>query len=273
VADAGARPGAVHAYRALIGSRLRSQLVYRGSFGLDVLGSLMIAATDLSEVAILFTRVPVLGGLDAAGAFLVFGLATLGFALANGLCGQLDSMPALIRLGTLEVMMLRPQPLLAQLITNDLTLKRIGGALVGLAAAVAGLARLDVPWTPWRVALLLATPLVAGAVFAALFLAAGAVQFWLVDAAEVTNAFTYGSAYAARYSSAALPLPIRLTFAFVVPTAFTAYLPTLLILGRPGPAWLPSWLGWCAPAVAAAAWAVALLMWRSGIRHYTGAGG
>jgi ABC-2 type transport system permease protein len=99
------------------------------------------------------------------------------------------------------------------------------------------------------------------------------VQFWLVDGGEFTHAFTYGASYAASFSPAVLPLPLRALFTFVVPAAFTGYLPTLAILGHPGPPWLPAWLGWWVPAAAVAAWLVALGLWRLGLRHYTGAGG
>lgn len=271
--DARRPPSTLHPYRVLLGSRLRSQLVYRTSFALDLLGSAMIAITDFVEVYVVFHNVPTLGGLDASQAFLVFGLATLGFALANAACGMLDSMPVLIRAGTLEVMLLRPMPLLGQLVTGDVRLKRLGEAVVGIVVLAAALFVVDIDWTAARVALLAATPLSAAAVFGALFLAAGAVQFWVVDGSEVTSSFTYGGGYAARYPSGALPLPVRLLFAFIVPTAFTAYLPALVLLGLPGPPWLPTWLGWCTSLVAVLAWIAALAFWRLGIRHYTGAGG
>jgi ABC-2 type transport system permease protein len=265
--------GALAAYRAVLGARLRSQLSYRTSFGLDVFGSVMVAVTDFTEVYVIFHNVPTLGGLDASAAFLVFGLGTLGFALAQALFGELDTMPTFIRTGTLEIMLLRPMPLLAQIVTGDVRLKRIGGAVVGVVILGTGLVLADVRWTPATIALLVLSPVSGAAVFGALFLGAGAVQFWLVDAGEVTNGFTYGSFYASRYSGGALPLPVRLFFAFVIPASFTAYLPALAILGLPGPPGLPAWLGWCTPLVGVLAWAVALLLWRQGVRRYTGAGG
>ena len=45
------------------------------------------------------------------------------------------------------------------------------------------------------------------------------------------------------------------------------------LLGLPGPDWMPSWLGWCAPVAALWAWALALVTWRAGVRHYQGGGG
>ena len=52
-----------------------------------------------------------------------------------------------------------------------------------------------------------------------------------------------------------------------------AGLPSLLIMGLPGPRFLPAWLGWFAPAFAVWAWLLAWLAWRAGIRRFTGAGG
>jgi ABC-2 type transport system permease protein len=274
VADvATARPSSLAAYRVLVGSRVRSQVSYRTSFAVDVLASLLLAVVELAEVYVIFHNVDVLGGLDLPAALLVFGLSHLGFAVANAVAGTLDTMPTYIRTGTLEALMLRPQPVLAQVLTGEVTLKRLGAASVGLVTLAAAVAVQDVDWTPARVVLLVTTPLCAAVVFASLFLAAGALQFWLVDAAEVTHSFTYGSAYASSFSSAVLPQPLRWAFAFVVPAAFTAYLPALAILGLPGPAGLPAWLGWCTPVVAALSAVAALGLWRLGIRHYTGAGG
>ncbi|MEP6816712.1 MAG: ABC-2 family transporter protein, partial [Marmoricola sp.] len=65
----------------------------------------------------------------------------------------------------------------------------------------------------------------------------------------------------------------KVVFGFVFPMAFTAYLPVLRLLGLPGPEWLPSWLGWLCPLAAVWAWAMALLCWRWGVRHYQGGGG
>jgi ABC-2 type transport system permease protein len=51
-----------------------------------------------------------------------------------------------------------------------------------------------------------------------------------------------------------------------------AYFPALALLGRPDPLGLPAALQWSSPLVALIAVAVAGLIWRSGVRHYQGAG-
>jgi ABC-2 type transport system permease protein len=269
----GRRPTTTAAYRTVLASRLRAQLQYPVSFAFDLAQSGLSFIVGLVEVVAVFSNVSVLGDLDFDAALLVYGLAASGFGIANVVAGQLDTIPTYIRTGTLETMLVRPQPVLAQILTSDVTLRRIGTSVVGAGALVVALTRNDVMWTPAHVALLAVTPLSAALLFSALFLAAGAVQFWLVDAAEVTSAFVYGGNYAAAYSAGVFPLPLRLLVVFAVPVSFAGYLPAAAILGLPGPTAAPGWLGWAAPAVAVVVWLAAMRLWSLGLRHYTGAGG
>lgn len=269
------RPGTLTAFRALLGSRARSQTAYRTSFVLDVIGSVTIATVEFGELYVVFSNVTLLGGLDLTGAMLVFALSNIAFSLGDLAVGQLDNIPTLIRTGTLDAVLLRPLPVLLQLSAHDLSLRRLGRTGVGLVLLTVALVRADLAWTPATVALLVVTPIAGAAVFAALFVAAGAAQFWLVDGAEVTNAFTYGSSFASSYPGSVYSAPVRVFFTFVVPALFTAYLPVLALTGgdAPGSPALPGWLGWCTPAVAVLTWCAALLAWRAGLRRYTGAGG
>ena len=265
--------GAAGAYRTVLASRLRSQVEYRTSFGLDLAGSFAIGLSEFVEVYVIFHNVPLLGGLDLRAATLVFALANLGFSLGDLVLGNVDQIPDYIRLGTLDVMLLRPLSVLGQIASIDMSLRRIGRAGFAVLLAAVVLTRLQIRWTPGRVALLAVTPLAGAVMVGALFVLAGAAQFWLLQGAEFTAAFTYGSEYVSSFPAGVFPAPMRVFFTFVVPASFTAYLPALVILGLQGPPGLPARLGWYSPAVAAAIAGTALLAWRLGVRHYVGAGG
>jgi ABC-2 type transport system permease protein len=260
-------------YRILFLSRVQAQLSYRLSFTLDLLGSVLVAIANLVEVYAVFHNVKVFGGLDFTAALMVYGIAECSFGIANAVAGNLDTVPMYIRTGTLDTLLLRPLPALGQLFTAEVTVRRIGQALFAAAVLVVALTRADIHWTPARAVLLVSAPVSGGLVFAAIFLLAGSAQFWLLDGGELTSSVTYGGSYAASFSAAVMPLPLRVFFGFVVPAAFVGYLPTLCLLNLPGPRGLPAWLGWWSPAAAVLAWALALLTWRAGLRHYTGAGG
>jgi ABC-2 type transport system permease protein len=260
-------------YRAVLASRARSQRAYRASFAVDLVSSGVVGLVELAEVWVLFSNVTALGGMRFNQILLVFGLADLAFSLADLSFGHLDTLPDYLRAGTLDVFYLRPQPILLQLITSDISLRRLARVGVGAAALALGLATSGVPWGP-RTAVLLALGLVSGyATFTGLFVWAAGLQFFLLDGAEMTNAFVYGGRYAATQPASVWSRPLKLVFGFFFPMAFTAYLPAVAALGLPGPDWLPAWLGWCAPAAAAWSWLMGLLCWRWGLRHYQGGGG
>ena len=260
-------------YRAVIGSRIRAQRSYPTSFALDLFGSLLIGLAEFGEVWVIFHNVRVLGGLDFNAILLLFGLSNLAFSLADLLVGHVDNLPTYVRMGTMDAFYLRPQPVLAQLMTSELSLRRLSRIGVGLAALTAGLTQNDIDWGPQVVAMLLIAVVCGTAIFAGLFVCAASLQFFLINGSELTNSFTYGGSYAASQPASIFPTPLKMIFGYLIPVAFTAYLPTLVILRLPGPAGLPSWLAWLTPIAALWVWLLALMLWRWGSRHYQGGGG
>ena len=260
-------------YRAVLASRARSQRSHRASFALDLGSALLTGLVELVEILVLYALVDEIGGLSIGQVLLVFGLAELTFSLADLVVGHCDELPRYLLSGDLDVFYLRPQPLLLQLITSQISLRRLARAGVGLAALVTGLVVNDVAWSPAS-ALLLAVAVLSGMrMFAALFVTAAGLQFFLVNGAEMTNAFVYGGRYASTQPASIWPRSLLVIFGFVFPMAFTSYLPTVTLLDLPGSTWLPGWLGWLAPLAAGWAWVLALSCWRWGTRHYQGAGG
>lgn len=256
----------------LTGLRMRAQTAYRGSFAIEVFASVGTTVSGFVELYVVFANVPVLGGLTFRAALLVFALGHVSFSLADLVFGHLDALPTYLRAGTLDAFLLRPLPVLPQLITAEISLRRLGRTAAGSVLAATVLAQSGIRWTAADAGLVALTVISGAALFAALFTAAAAVQFWLVEGGEFTSSFVYGGQYAAQFPASVYSLPVRVLFTFVVPAAFAAYLPVLALLRLPPPLHLPQWIGWCTPVAAAAVWIVALLGWRAGLRHYTGAG-
>lgn len=260
-------------YAALLRAGIAGQTTYRVSFVVELLGTAFGVGLDFVEVFAVFGQVPTIAGLSFAEVVLVFAISSTGFATADLLLGQTDAVIQHVRAGTFDVVLLRPLSVLGQLASADLQLRRLGRVGVSLVLLAAVLTKLDIAWTPGRVALLAIAPAAATVVFCSLFVVAGAVTFWLVEGTEVTSALTYGSAYLAQWPTGVLAPVLARFFTFVIPAAFTGYLPALAILGRSDPSGLPDWLPWASPLAALVAATLAGLLWRSGIRHYVGAGG
>ncbi|MGH8963985.1 MAG: ABC transporter permease [Actinomycetes bacterium] len=259
-------------YRSLVVASVRSQLAYPASFALQCAAQALVQLQDMVVILVLFSRVDEMDGFTRQEALLIFGLAGISFGLADMLVGQLDKVGQLVRTGTLDALLLRPLPALTQICVSDFALRRLGK--VGTALAVLGyvLATSDISWTPLRVTVLLITPLTGLVLLGAIWVAASATTFWLVEGSELPNTVTYGSGMFTSYPVSIFSGWLLRLMAFVIPGAFVAYYPALAILGKPDPLGLHPVLQYSAPLVAVLAAGVAALAWRAGLRHYVGTG-
>lgn len=263
---------AEHVYARIVGSRIRSQLAYPRSFALDVAGQGLVQAGELVVILAVFAQVRAIGGFARDEVLLMYALSGIAFGLADMVVGQLDELPTWIRTGTFDVLLTRPLSTFLQVLTGDVQLRRLGRALVSAGVLVVVLVQGGIAVTPLVAALLVLTPLTGAVIIGSIWVATCAVSFWIVEGRELANAFTYGSTISTAYPITIFAPWLRTLFCFLVPGAFVAYYPALAILGRADPLGLPAALPYLTPLVAVAAAGVAALVWRAGVRRYTGTG-
>ena len=70
-------------YRRLVAARIRADLQYRTSFFLFVFSQALVAGLDLAVILVLFTQVDSIAGWSVAEVALLYGLAGIGFGLAD----------------------------------------------------------------------------------------------------------------------------------------------------------------------------------------------
>ncbi|KXP10298.1 ABC transporter permease [Tsukamurella pseudospumae] len=267
------RPGPLAPYRAVLFSRVQAQVTYRASLTMDLFSALVLGLVELAEVWLLFHNAPVIGGLTFSAVLLVFALADLSFCAADVLFGRLDKLPRYVRAGTIDVFYLRPQPILVQLMTSDIRIHRLTRPAVSLFALGYALTHNEIDWGPGTLGMLALTLVCGPTIYAAVFVIAAGCQFVLVNAAEFTSSFVYGGRYAATQPASVWPGAIKATFGFVLPLAFTGYLPALYVLDLPGQGVFQPGAAWLLPVVTVWALVLAGATWRYGLRHYRGAGG
>ncbi len=193
--------------------------------------------------------------------------------MAEVFFGHLDKLPEMLRTCSFDILLIRPLSPLAQLITSDLALRRFARTFIAVLGLMFAL-RLSLTHYSARPLLLTCAAVFFGTViFAAVWVMAAGMQFWLINGTELTNSFTYGSSYISSFPTNILAAPVRVFFTFVIPAAFIGYLPTMLILDLPAAPGLPTWLGWSTPLAAIGSALGAYGWWRAGMRHYSGSGG
>ncbi|WP_435867411.1 ABC transporter permease [Streptomyces xanthophaeus] len=251
---------------------IRSTMTYRTSFFLSTFGNAAITLLDFVGIYIMFSHVDALGGFTLPEIALLYGSCSASLGLADLLMGNTDRIGQRIRDGSLDTMLVRPVPVLAQVAADRFALRRLGRIGQGLGVLVWALASLDVDWTVGRVLLVPVMVVAGAAIFAAVLVAGAAFQFVAGDAAEVQNAFTYGGCTMLQYPPTVFAKDLLRGVTFVLPLAFVNWLPALYLLGRPDPLGLPGWVAYTSPLVAFLVFLPASLAWRAGVRSYRSTG-
>jgi ABC-2 type transport system permease protein len=260
-------------YLRLIGARARSQLEYRTSLALQIVASALLTLLDFVMILVLFENVPELDGWSVQEVALLYGIAGIAFALTDLIVGHLDLFPQMIRDGTFDQILVLPLPSLLQVVASDFSLRRLGKILQALVVLIVALAAANIDWTIGR-AVMVPLAIVSGVlIYTGVWIALATIAFWIVDAIEFVNAFTYGGNFLSAYPITIFGRWLRNLVLFAIPIAFVAYFPALYILDRPDELGLPDALRYASPLVALLTVIVARLVWENAVRHYRSAGG
>ncbi|MDX3849140.1 ABC transporter permease [Streptomyces sp. AK02-01A] len=262
----------LRAYGLIVAMWTRSTMAYRASFAMTAFGNFAATAFDFVAILLMFSHVDSLGGYSLPEVAFLYGTSGTAFGLADLLIGSMDRLGRRVRDGTLDTLLLRPVPVLAQVAADRFAPRRLGRLLQGLLVLVYALPALDLDWTPVRVLILPMMVVSGAAIFAAVFVAGAAFQFWAQDASEVQNSFTYGGTTLLQYPPTVFAKDLVRGVTFVVPLAFVNWLPALYVLGREDPLGLPDAVAFLPPVVAVACCALAGVAWRAGLRSYRSTG-
>jgi ABC-2 type transport system permease protein len=261
-------------YRRLLAAQLRSQLQFRASFAIDLLGSALVMVLEFSALALVFGRFDGLGGWSLGEVAFLYGLVEIAFGLMDMIFGGFDPQRfgTEVRRGSFDQLMLRPLPLALQVLGSDFALRRLGRVGVGVAIFAFALSLNPVVWTVGK---LLYLPLVIVAMvlfFGGLFIVGATITFWTIESIEAMNVLTYGGSLLISYPMHIYDTWLRRSFTFILPAAFLNYYPSLYFLDRPDVLGMPGFAAFLAPLAGGLLFAAALAFWRFGLRHYQSTG-
>ncbi len=259
-------------YGLVVAMWVRSTMAYRASFVMTAFGNFAATAFDFVTILLMFTHVDALGGYSLPEVAFLYGTSATAFGLSDLVLGSMDRLGRRVRDGTLDTLLLRPVPVLAQVAADRFALRRLGRVVQGLLVLGYALLTVDIDWTVTRALMLPMMVLSGAAIFAAVFVAGGAFQFWAQDASEVQNSFTYGGTTLLQYPPTVFAKDLVRGVTFVVPLAFVNWIPALYVLGREDPLGLPDLAAFLPPLVAVACCALAGVAWRAGLRAYRSTG-
>ncbi len=257
-------------YRDIAVMWMRASMAYPASFWMMAVSAFVVGGLDFVGIWIMFSTVDSLGGFSLAEIAFLYGATGLGLAFADLLVGRVERLGQMIRTGRLDTMMVRPIPLLAQVCADEFALRRL--ARVAQTGLIFAIGSTYVDWSPSKVGLAVLMVVSGSVIFFSMFVGFACLQFWTSDASEVANAYTYGGNTVTQYPLTVFPREVVTGLTFLVPLAFVNWYPSLYILDRPDPFGFPAWLQFASPLAAVLLATLTMLVWRTGVRHYTSTG-
>lgn len=256
----------------LLKASLSSQLAYRQSFIIEVVGRILLTLVDITILLTLFRHIQALGGWTKWEVVYLYGVASLSLSIARALTYGLQDMEELVRLGTLDGILVRPASALVQIAcrrSNPFLATRLIEGIVVLSFVL-----YQLHWTPSILTLCMIVVNVGSTaiVFTSVFMAEAATQIYIVESREAFNAFTYGGAQMVQYPISVYPGWLRSVFLFGVPVGYTAYFPALVVLDKPDFLNFGIYAPYLAPGVSGLFLTLTVFWWQHAIEHYRSTG-
>ena len=263
---------ALRLYMHYLSQSIRSQMQYRTSFIMLSFGQFLATGIEFLAIASLFARFKHIQGWNLPEVAFLYGLINISFSFADAASRGFDIFSTMVKSGDFDRLLLRPRSTALQLAGHELTLRRVGRLIQGLAVFSWASYTLDISWSAPKIYLVLIAIFGGACLFIGLMVIQATIAFWTTESLELMNTLTYGGVETAQY-----PLPIYRTyfrkfFTYIVPLACVNYLPALAILERGDPLGFPIALQWCAPLICVIFLVVALQIWKIGVRHYRSPG-
>ena len=242
------------------------ELAYRANFFFQLLDSVIELGTALAGLAIIFSYTGTLAGWKPEEVTALVGV----YFLAGGAIRLLiqPSMQALIesvRDGTLDFTLTKPEDAQVLVSIQRVEIWKLTDVGMGAAVIAVALARLGASVSAVH-ALQFGAALLAGAVIVYSFwLILSALAFWFVRVENILLIFQ--SMYdAGRWPVGLYPGWLRFVLTFIVPVAFAVTVPAQAVAGKLD--WLTLLGAW---GLAAGLFVVSRVIWRAGLRRYSGA--
>ncbi len=243
-----------------------NETAYRVNFFVQLFQSLLNLGTAMAGLGVVFSYTNSLSGwrpeemLALVGVFFLIG-GLISLVIQPGMSALIDA----VRTGTLDFTLTKPED--AQLLVSiqKVAFFSLIDLLLGLGVLIVALARLRERLGLGQAAAFAGVLLAGGVIVYSFWLFLASLSFWFVRVENLLEIFR--SMYeAGRWPVSLYPGWLRFGLTFIVPVAFATTIPAEALSGRLSGGTLLE-----AFALAAVMFLLARLVWKLGLRHYSGA--
>ena len=244
-------------YRHYISIHIRSTMQYKSSFFLSTMAQFLVSFNLLLGVYFMFRRFSQVEAFTFSQVLLCFSIFLMEFSLAEVIARGFDTFSTLVKTGTMDRLLVRPQSLILQVLGSHFELSRWGRMLQAVVMFLYGITQSDIQWSISKIVIIIFMLIGGTVLFCSIFLLQAALCFFTLEGLEFMNIFTDGAREYGKYPIGIYGSPLLKLCTYAVPYALVQYYPFLYLIDRvTGLQWvfvpllgcwfvIPSYALWC----------------------------
>lgn len=254
-------------YLKILAQDLKSKMSYRADFIISTIGMIFTNIAGFVSFWILFRSFPSINGWGYYEMLFLYGFSLVAITPVQCLFDNNWSLRMAVYSGDFIKYCFRPINIFFYYQSEVFDIKGLGQLAFGIGTLIYSWVKIGLGITPLILLKMIVFLLTASLVMIAMQNAAAATCFWIINSFYVLDLVTRFKDYA-KYPVTIFSSVFRFIFTFIMPIAFIAYYPSLVIL-RPDEVPLLSWLS---PFIGAFFFWLSYKFWMRGALKYNGTG-
>lgn len=253
---------------------LRREMAYRGTFLAGIVGQWISYGATFLSIYIMVSSFDILGGWNGSEVLMLYGLSVMSYAIGASFFYNFSSgLARRIRSGEFDVSLTKPiPPFLHEVFSAGYNVGYISHFTVSLIVMITALSSIAFTPTLQRVLFLISGVLGASLIQAAALIASSVMSFFSVGSNPIADFLLWDIKEFTNYPITVFPKGIQFMLTFILPFAFMNFYPASALLDKTIPAGYPGVLPYLSLPVGALVFALSIMLWNWGLKHYKSTG-
>ena len=253
---------------------LRREMAYRGTFLAGIVGQWVGYGGTFLSLYILATSFQQVGGWNSGEIMVLYSLSLMSYAIGASFFFNFSTgLARRIRSGEFDASLMKPiHPFLHEVFSAGYNVAYISHFSISFVILTVSLYQLHYKPTIWNVAYLALMVLGAALIQAAALIASSVMSFFTVGRNPIADFLLWDMKEFTNYPITIFPKTIQFILTFLLPFAFLNFYPASALLGKAIPQGYPAILPFLSPLVGALVFALSVLLWNWGLKHYKSTG-
>lgn len=258
----------VKLYGRFLTQYLKGLMEYKVDFFFGLVGFFLIQASGIAFIYLVFNNIPNLNGWSYYEILFIYGFSLLPRGLDHLIMDNIWIFARdMVIKGTFDRYLVRPINPFFQVISERFQPDAFGEIIVGIILLATAIPKLNISISILNIVMFIILVLAGAVIYTSVKLFFAAFAFWIKNSISLVF-MVYNISTFAKYPISIYPQAISIIVQFIIPFAFTAFIPAGYILGKVNFAYGVGGTVLCAVIT----WVLAYGFWLRGIKNYESSG-